>query len=197
MRAIDCGVDALRQDLLQRLRRRHGLARRAPGLERGLAQREPRRAAAQQRRVRRDAENVLQEIAVGDLHVGGKARPRRQRRLQAAAGGMADREPAHRGRRRVMAGPRRRHDQRRRQRVRGLLAVELEQPRGDRGGAERRREIARPDAAIEHARAVDRRAEPDHRLVAHDDGRGEIVRRRRPATRRRWSAPQAPRSRPA
>ena len=116
-----------------------------------------------------------------DRAASAACRPRR--------GGLADREPARGGHRGVMAGAGRRHDQRGGQRMRGLRLIEPQQPGGDGGDAERGGEIARPDAAIEHARPVDGGAEPDHGLVARDDGGGEIgrvdLRQRRP----RWSAP--------
>ena len=184
------GRDAFGQEFLKRLRCRHGLARRAPGLERDLAERRFAPSIPQQRRVRDDPVDVFQEFAVGELQIGGEAGPRGKRRLQAAAGGLADREPARRGRRRVMAGAGRRHDQRGGKRMRRLRLVEPQQPGSDGGHAERGGEIARPDAAIKHARPVDRRAEPDHRLISRDDGRRDIGlvglrQRRRNGQRRR------------
>ncbi len=89
-----------------------------------------------------------------------------------------------------MSRPRRSHDQRDRQRIRSPPRIEAMEPRGDRSHTERRGKIRRPDTAIEHRRAIDGNAEPDHRFVARDDGGGELAfidlrHRRRNGQRRR------------
>ena len=68
--------------------------------------------------------------------------------------------------------------------------VEAVKPRGHSRHAERRREIGRPDAAVEHGRTADPQAKPDHRLGACDDRLDERVgpgvrARRRDGQRRR------------
>ena len=169
-------LDAFREDLLQRLRRRHGLARRAPGLERGLARARappappPSRAAfgVMPKMFFRKSPSAIFTSEVNPAPAASAAcKPRpaawptaSQRIVVGAAWWPVP------GAAMISAAD---------SAFAVCLPSSLQQPRGDRGGAERRREIARPDAAIEHARPVDRGAEPDHGLVAHDDGGGEIV----------------------
>ena len=172
--------DATRDDVLERLRRRHGLPRRAPRLERDLGQGGALAEAVGERGDGgRDAEDVGKDAAFEQLAVGGEALLRCQRRVEAVAGGIAHGEPARGGCRIVMSHGGRRQRERQRQRVRARLLVELEEPRGDGGHAEGRGEIGRPDAAIEDSRPVDGAAEPSHGLGAGEDRRDHVVGRDR------------------
>ncbi len=188
--------DALGDQLMQRLRRRHGLARRAPRLERHLVQREFAEAATEDREVRRQAVDVLQKLAVGELHVGREPGLRGQRRLQAARRRMADREPARRGDRGMMASAWRQHDQCGRERAGGFAsrraAIAATRP-------PRRRAAPRSMSARcrDRARSVRRSR---RRTGSSSRSRRQLRRRDRPASRPPRSpspAPPAPRSSPA
>jgi len=96
--------DLTRDDFRERLRRRHGLARRAPGLERDF--RELRRftkPGGERFEVGRDVENAREILAVEDAGVGREAGLGCMRGEEAVARGSACGEPARRRRRAMLA----------------------------------------------------------------------------------------------
>ena len=165
-------VDLLRlhaalNDLPQRLSGRHCLSRGAPRLERNFGQH---RACAQALRelawTGGDSIDTVKKVALDQAEIRREPRLRRKRGGQSVAGGIPDRQPTRRAQCMVLAHAGSGKRERKSKRIRALLRIELQEPRCGGRNPERRREIGWPEAAVEHRRAVDRAAEPDHGFIA-------------------------------
>ena len=123
-----------------------------------------------------EVRTLASPIAVEQRHVAGIALGRRQRRRAPRPRGLAEDQPAAHPARAPAPDATARHDERERHGVRGAIGRQIEQPRGHGGRRDGRREVGRPDAAIENFRPADGAAEAAHHLVAHRERGGELPR---------------------
>ncbi len=163
------------ENFAQRLRRRHGLARRAPWLEGDAQHRGGFVRRGHRAEVGLDAVNVREQARAQYVGIGGKAGLRRARGRQSAARGIADQKPARRGCGVMLADRGRGQVQRQGERMGGLPFVKVQKPRRHGRSAKAGAKISRPNAAVEDVRPFHRQAKADHRLVAGEHGGRDVA----------------------